>query len=108
MLAAMILGVVIGLTALLFLRALWLRFLSPLSAIPGPFFASITNLWRYSVVRRSEMPWENARLHRKCGPLVRIGPTHVSADSIEALKTIYLEKKGFPKVFALISVTSFL
>ena len=41
------------------------------------------------------MPRRNIELHEKFGPLVRIGPNHVSISDPVALKTVY----GFTNIF---------
>ncbi|MCJ1237848.1 hypothetical protein MMC14_005835 [Varicellaria rhodocarpa] len=43
------------------------------------------------------MPRRNALLHQKFGPLVRIGPNHVSASSEDAVQVIHRAKTGFNK-----------
>lgn len=68
-----------------------------LNKIPGPFLASLTSFWKWDVVRREQMPFVNAALHEKYGPLVRIGPNHVSASSSESIQVIH-RAKGFTKV----------
>ncbi|KAI1495958.1 cytochrome P450 [Biscogniauxia marginata] len=67
-----------------------------LNKIPGPFLASLTSLWKWNVVRREQMPFVNTALHDKYGPLVRIGPNHVSASSAESIQVIH-RAKGFTK-----------
>ncbi|KAF2232240.1 cytochrome P450 oxidoreductase [Viridothelium virens] len=75
----------------------WIRYLNGLGGIPGPFLASLSSFWKWYVVWKEEMPWRNAALHEKYGPLVRIGPKHVSASSLEALHAVHIHKKGFQK-----------
>lgn len=77
------------------------RYTHGLRRIPGPFLASITSLWKLHAVWREEWPWLNVDLHEKYGPLVRIGPKHVSASTPEALNAVYIQKKGFRKVLSL-------
>ena len=79
-------------------RVVYVRFFNGLYKIPGPTIASVTSLWKFYIVWREEMPWTNAALHEKYGPLVRIGPRHVSASSPEALNAVHVQKKGFQKV----------
>ena len=77
---------------------LWNRYTNGLQAIPGPFLASFTSLWKFYIVYTEQMPWRNTALHEKYGPLVRIGPSHISASSPEALSAVHVQKKGFQKV----------
>lgn len=79
-------------------RILYLRFFNGLYGIPGPLLASVTSLWKFYIVWSESMPWTDTALHCKYGPLVRIGPWHVSASSTEAFDQIYVQKKGFQKV----------
>lgn len=74
------------------------RYGAGLQKIPGPIIASFTDLWRFFVVWSSEMPQQSLRLHRKHGPLVRLGPRYVSASSREAIHAVYRAGTGFQKV----------
>ena len=49
------------------------------------------------MVWREDMPRRNTLLHEKFGPLVRIGPNHVSASSAEALQAVHRAKTGLNK-----------
>jgi hypothetical protein len=69
-----------------------------LNKIPGPFVAGLTSLWKWNAVRREEMHTISADLHDKFGPLVRIGPNHVSASSAEAINVVHRARTGFTKV----------
>lgn len=66
--------------------------------IPGPFIASFTNFWKISAVFHGDMPRRNIEVHRKYGPVVRIGPKHVSFKTLAALRTIYNSRQQFSKV----------
>lgn len=72
------------------------RTLSPLGGIPGPFWASITNLWIVHKTRQLHRQSLDVELHKKYGPLVRIGPNIVSVGSPSVVKTIY-SKSNCPK-----------
>jgi hypothetical protein len=62
---------------------------SPLLKVPGPNFTLITNvllmLQEFMGNRREYIH----HLHKKYGPVVRLGPNEVSFTSAEALKEIY-------------------
>jgi hypothetical protein len=47
--------------------AIYQRFFSPLAKVPGPFWASITPLWRVSRVLKGNWHLENIALHEKYG-----------------------------------------
>jgi hypothetical protein len=80
------------------------RYYHGLNKIPGPFLASITSLWKWNIVRQEKMPFINTELHEKHGPLVRIGPNHVSASSAESIQVVHRSRTGFTKVLSLITV----
>ncbi|KAI1288713.1 cytochrome P450 [Xylaria venustula] len=82
---------------ILFVYLIRTRYYHGLNKIPGPFIASITSLWKWQVVWRERMPFINTELHEKYGPLVRIGPNHVSASSAEAIQVIHRSRTGFTK-----------
>jgi hypothetical protein len=71
-----------------------------LSYIPGPFFASITNLARVSWVKTRRAHEIHHDLHRKYGDFVRFAPNMISVSNAEAIPTIYPMRSGFPKVSA--------
>lgn len=81
--------------ALVLVSCFWTRNKPHLRNIPGPRLASFSNLWKIAGVLNQDMPWRNIEVHEKYGPLVRIGPNHVSTSDPEALKVIY----GFVNIF---------
>ena len=80
---------------LVLVQCLWTRYRPHLRNIPGPALASFSNFWKIGGVLSQDMPWRNIAAHEKYGPLVRIGPNHISTSDPEALKTIY----GFTNIF---------
>ncbi|KAI0193057.1 hypothetical protein EV127DRAFT_425616 [Xylaria flabelliformis] len=44
------------------------------------------------------MPFKNTELHEKHGPLVKIGPNHISASSVESIQVVHRSRSGFAKV----------
>lgn len=70
---------------------------NPLNKIPGPRLFALTK-WRLALE-----DWNGTRtrtideLHRKYGPIVRIGPSEVSCNSSGALRTIYGAGSGFER-----------
>lgn len=66
--------------------------LSPLRKVPGPVSARFTNLFYLNRVRHGRFHHENKALHRKYGPVLRLGEDLVSIDDPSALKTIYGSK----------------
>lgn len=86
-------------------RLLFNKYGTGLSHVPGPFWASFTDLWRFWIVwgRRPELV--HIELHKKYGRLVRLGPRTVLVSDNAAAKTIYALNSGFVKVS--LSDTSF-
>ena len=87
--------------AILTLVFAWLfrnRYHNGLNRYPGPFLASLTDWWRFVDVYRRRPDRTHLALHKKYGPVVRLGPNVLSFSDPEALKTIYGLNKGFVKV----------
>jgi hypothetical protein len=74
---------------LLLSYVIYLRFFSPLSAIPGPFSASVSRLWLLKHSWDGDMHRTMIRLHAKHGKLVRTAPDEVSVSDLSAIKKIY-------------------
>ena len=68
---------------------LYLRLVSPLAKIPGPFWASLSRLWITKHAWDGDMHRTVLKLHAQHGKLVRTGPNEVSVSDLTAIKTIY-------------------
>jgi hypothetical protein len=68
-----------------------------ISDVPGPFVASLTDLWRFFDVWGRQPQVTLIKLHQKHGKLVRIGPRTVSICDAEATQVIYALNSGFVK-----------
>lgn len=88
---------VLFLLSALALRALFRRYATPLRRYPGPFLASITRLWKVRSVISGRTHLEHIALHRKYGPIVRIGPNEVSVSSPEAARALLSAGRRFFK-----------
>ncbi|KAI8963195.1 cytochrome P450 [Daldinia sp. FL1419] len=80
--------------------AIWLirnRYHNGLNKYPGPFLASLTDLWRFWDVYGQRPDITHRKLHAKYGDIVRLGPNSLSFADPKALKTIYGLNKGFVK-----------
>ncbi|KAK4101594.1 cytochrome P450-like protein [Parathielavia hyrcaniae] len=80
--------------------AAWLvrnKYYNGLNKYPGPFLASLTNWWRFFDVYGRRPERSHIALHKKYGPVVRLGPNTLSFADPDALKTIYGLNKGFVK-----------
>lgn len=74
---------------------LFIRYLTGLRHIPGPFIASFSNWWKIKAAWQEQMPQRNIALHKKYGSLVRIGPNMISVDDPAAMNMIY----GFKPIY---------
>jgi unspecific monooxygenase len=83
-----ILGCIIGL--LFSYKFFVLPVLSPLSKIPNAHITTpFSNAW---ILWQRYRSTENRAIHdshRRLGPIVRLGPTEISVNSLEGLRTIY-------------------
>jgi cytochrome P450 len=83
--------IILGISAFILVTYLILEplLLNPLSKLPGPKLFALTR-WRLALE-----DWKGTRtqaihrLHNQYGPVVRIGPSEVSFNSLSALRTIY-------------------
>lgn len=88
-------GLLLG--VLVFARLLRNRYKSGLNKIPGPFAASLTNLWQFYHCFKGEA-WKDYELHEKYNsPLLRIGPNTISVADPDAVRIIYGYKPTFTK-----------
>lgn len=69
---------------------LYRRYFSPISDVPGPFFASFTRLWHISQVIKGRQGHRFLELHQKYGPFVRIAPNEISVSHPDAPKQLLL------------------
>lgn len=67
---------------------LWLH---PLAATPGPRLAAITSCWHAYQARNGRMLHLGKTLHKRYGPVVRIGPNELWFADRDAYKLIYSE-----------------
>ncbi|KAG6868113.1 hypothetical protein C0993_007491 [Termitomyces sp. T159_Od127] len=72
-----------------FFRAIYNLFLSPLSAIPGPWYAAVSDLWITTHVLRLQQCKIIHELFEKYGPVVRIGPNKVVFRDLSTMRNVY-------------------
>lgn len=77
--------------------ALYRIYLHPLANIPGPFVASLTSTWLYSLSYRGIEASSVDNLHKRYGPVVRIAPNEVDIADGAALYLVYVNDGGFLK-----------
>ena len=69
--------------------ALYRIYLHPLSGIPGPRLAAVSNCWYAYQVRNGRMLCLGKNLHKQYGPVVRVGPNEVWFNTKDAFRLIY-------------------
>ncbi|KAH7139959.1 cytochrome P450 [Dactylonectria estremocensis] len=85
------------LLACVLLRLVVNKYGQGLNRVPGPWAAGFTDLWRLFVVRGRRAQEVHIELHKRYGPVVRLGPRAVSIGDPEAIKIIYSAGAGFSK-----------
>lgn len=91
-------AVIYAIPALLVLHLCLNYFHNSLHVFPGPFWARLTDIWRYLDVTGRRPELTHIALHRKHGDVVRLGPNTLSFADPKAAKVIYGLNKGFTKV----------
>lgn len=91
-------AVPVGLVVYLIIYVVYQRYLHPLAKFPGPFLASLTDLWQVSEFLSLKQPYNLTALHERYGQFVRYGPEKISTTAEDAIPIIY-QKGGrmFPK-----------
>ena len=69
-----------------------------LSSAPGPFLASITDLWRAYYQYNGFLRGNLLQLHKEHGPIVRYGVNSISISDPSAIGIIYGSRAGFVTV----------
>lgn len=98
------LAMVTALLLLVVTVATWRRCFSPLSDLPGPFWASITRLWHVKIIIAGDQNLVLSRLHEKYGHFVRMAPGEVSVTHPDAVRKIFLNplrKVNFPQLYSM-------
>jgi hypothetical protein len=65
------------------------RFFHPLAKYPGPFLASLTDVWQAHQFMTLQQPYYLTKLHEKHGPIVRYGPDKLSVTDEACIPIIY-------------------
>ncbi|KAL8958568.1 MAG: hypothetical protein Q9193_004396, partial [Seirophora villosa] len=86
-----VLGLLIAFILYLVARSFYRLFLSPLSPIPGPPLAALTVHYQtyYNVIKGGQFLFKIQDLHRRYGPIVRIGPNEIHINDPEFYDQIY-------------------
>lgn len=70
--------------------------LHPLSHVPGPRLAALSSAWYAYHVRHGRMLPLATTLHRRYGPVVRVGPNELWFNSKDAFRLIYSQSPPSP------------
>ncbi|KAI1338210.1 cytochrome P450 [Xylariaceae sp. FL0016] len=65
------------------------RYFHPLAEYPGPFLASLTDLWQVYQFLSLDQPYHLTKLHERYGPFVRYGPDKLSITAEEVVPLVY-------------------
>lgn len=68
-------------------------FFSPLAAIPGPWYAAISDFWLTTHVARLQQCTTVQSLFDKYGPVVRIGPNKIAFCDFTTMRSVYCINK---------------
>lgn len=86
-----------GATVLLILSKLYTTWTSPLSKVPGPWYAPWTDVVNTYVGVKGEKHLHVLRLHEKYGPVVRLGPNEITVRGASGVSTVHQVKRPFLK-----------
>lgn len=77
-------------------RIVYYRYFHPLSHIPGPFWESISTLFRVHKMGKGTINLHERELHRKYGSVVRVGPNLLSSWDPRHIPLIHHSKVDKP------------
>ncbi|KAG9230345.1 putative Isotrichodermin C-15 hydroxylase [Amylocarpus encephaloides] len=66
----------------------------PLSRYPGPFLNKVSDLPATIWVLKGRLPMETRKIHEKYGPIIRLSPTELSFNTVQAWTDIYGHRNG--------------
>ncbi|KAI9506395.1 hypothetical protein GGI25_005150 [Coemansia spiralis] len=81
-------NVLVSLILFLLVKLIHRTYVTPLRHIPGPLLNSLTNLPLIYHTALGDYHRYSISLHRRFGPLVRIGPTKVSVSGLAEIRTV--------------------
>lgn len=71
------------------LWVVYARTFHPLAKIPGPFWPSISQTWLMWRHQKGDIEYHQRALHKRYGPIIRIGPDQVAVADPIAIPLIY-------------------
>ena len=91
-------GAIVIILAVIFLYALRVKYRPGLRQLPGPLLASISPLDRVLSAASGQQFRTHQAYHAKYGPVVRVGPHHVSFSNSDLIPLVYNITSRFVKV----------
>ncbi|KAH0828216.1 Benzoate 4-monooxygenase [Fonsecaea pedrosoi] len=85
---------VAGVFVCTFAFVVYQRWLSPLAKVNGPFWASLSPLWKLLAFNNGNFHETILALHEQYGPIVRIAPNEVIISDKSAIREIYNTVQG--------------
>ncbi|OJJ78810.1 uncharacterized protein ASPGLDRAFT_78014 [Aspergillus glaucus CBS 516.65] len=82
-------------TVALSVYVIYWRYIHQLAKYPGPFLASLTDLWQSYQFLTLRQPYHLTELHERYGPIVRYGPDKLSITEEAAIQAIYQKGARF-------------
>lgn len=94
-----LLGLFLATTGLLYILThfIYELYFSPLSYIPGPWYAAISDFWLTTRLMQSRQCSSVDELFNRYGPVVRVGPNKVVFMDAQAIKDVYGVAARFDK-----------
>lgn len=80
-------------------HAIYLSFFSPLAALPGPWYAAVSDFWLITHVVRFRQCRAVQDLFETYGPVVRVGPNKVIFCDAAAMRSVYCIHKFDKSVY---------
>lgn len=81
-------------------KSIYRVYFHPLSHVPGPKLAAATSLWLAYHTFIGDECTAVSELHKRYGPVLRVGPNDIDIADGDAIEPIYLAHGGFPKTRA--------
>ena len=66
--------------------------------VPGPFLASLSDIWRWYTMNLPGHGEHMVQLHRKYGPFIRVGPHRVSTSDPSMIPIVFATTSPWEKV----------
>lgn len=83
-------AIALGLSLLLIIGKIIYRLMfSPLAAVPGPWYAAVSDFWLTTHVMRLRQCFAVHDLFERYGPIVRIGPNKIAFRDQQAMRSVY-------------------